>query len=85
MCVSKESENYKEARGGERHARSLKKERWKVKGEERDRTGRRRERERDQAYEQRVTAQSLEEGKPTQEVSKSNLWEFAQQIVKTGA
>lgn len=34
-----------------------------------------------QAYEQHVTAQSLEVGKPTQEVSKSNLWEFAQQIV----
>lgn len=57
---------------------------WKRKGREpdwqRERFG--------QAYEQRVTGQSLEVGKPTQEVSKSNLWEFAQQIVfraNTGA
>lgn len=66
----------------------MKRESDRQRGRELDRQ-RDRARERfGQAYEQQVTAQSLEVGKPTQEVSQSNLWEFAQQIVfraNTGA
>lgn len=90
-CLTKDSEVYKEVRGGrhvDRERLCKRKERW-ITLEEEIQTDRQRERERSgQAYEQRVTAQSLEVGKSTQEVSKSNLWEFALQIVfraNTGA